>query len=63
MGQLVGNQFLSCVAPGIKTSRFEDKFVTNGVGQGIHGAGRGGCSLVSMYPDVAEIVSETRFKE
>jgi hypothetical protein len=63
MGQFVGNQFTSRISPGIKTSRFEDKLVTNGVGQGIHGSRRMRRFIIGVNPYATEIMSETRLEE
>jgi hypothetical protein len=63
MGQFVGNQFPSRIAPGIKTSGPEDKLMTNGVGQGIHGSRRIPRFVIGVYAYPTEIMSEARLEE
>src|SRR5215469_1233384 len=63
MGQFVGNQFPSRIAPGIKASGVEDKLVTNGIGQGIHGSRRIRRFVVGVNAYATEIMSEARLEE
>jgi hypothetical protein len=63
MCQLVGNQFLSRVAPGIKTPGFEDKLVTHGVSQSIHGPRRLRRFFIGVNAYATEIVPEARLEE
>src|SRR5580704_4214858 len=63
MGQLVGNQFPPRIAPGIKTSGFEDKLMTNGVSQGIHCPCRISRFVIGVNAYATEIMSEARLEE
>ena len=63
MGQFMGNQFPSRIAPGFKTSGLEDKLMTNCIGQGVHGPRGVRRFVIGMNAHATEIMSEARLEE
>ena len=63
VGQFMGNQFSSRIAPGIKTSRLEDKLMTNRICQGIHGPRGIRRLVIGVNAYATEIMSEARFEK
>jgi hypothetical protein len=63
MGQFMGNQFPSGIASGIKTSGLENKLMTNGIGQGIHGPRGIRRLVIGVNANATEIMSEAGLEE